>query len=124
MGKLGVADNALTTAALLDFRQRLVGLPASESRKVGQAKLLTVAFGVVTTALGLVVGQLGTLVEASNKIGGLLGGPLLGVFFLGVLSRREWSGGADRGGVWHGGRLPGRVSQQRLAAASRSCGMR
>ena len=37
---------------------------------------------------------LGTLVEATNKIMGMLGGPLLGVFLLGMLTKRATSTGA------------------------------
>jgi len=94
MSTVSAGINSLTTATLVDFRHRLVGLAAGERQRVREAKLWTVGFGALTTCVALVIGQLGTLIETSNKIGGLLGGPLLGIFFLGVLSRRANGPGA------------------------------
>ena len=72
------------------------GLPADRRRS--QAELSSAGagadrqFGILATLLALVIGKLGTLVEATLKIMGLFGGPLLGIFFLGVLSRRANGG--------------------------------
>jgi sodium-coupled monocarboxylate transporter 8/12 len=55
---------------------------------------LTIWFGILATTLALGMSLLGTLFEATNKIMGLFGGPLLGIFFLGVLSRRTNGSGA------------------------------
>jgi sodium-coupled monocarboxylate transporter 8/12 len=48
---------------------------------------------------------LGTLLEASNSVIGLVGGPLLGLFFLGTLVRRVTARGALVG--WLAGCLAG-----------------
>lgn len=83
--------NSLTTAVLIDFiytKHSEDQDAAAEKHRVRVAKIWTVAFGAIATVLGLVVSRLGTLIEASAKIAGFFGGPLLGIFFLGVLSRR------------------------------------
>ena len=80
--------NALATAALMDFGGDFEESRRSESFRFLMARGLTVLFGVMTTTIALGIGRLGTLVEVSVKIFGVFGGPLLGIFFLGVLTRR------------------------------------
>jgi Na+/proline symporter len=86
--------NALATATLIDFRSLLGKRLESERHQFRMARSLTILFGIVATLVALVIGRLGTLLEATNKIMGLFGGPLLGVFFLGVLARRANGPGA------------------------------
>jgi len=91
MSTISAGINSLTTATMMDFlyaRERQRADPAVEASRVRAARWWTVAYGAVITLLALVVGRLGSLVEASNKIAGCFGGPLLGIFFLGVFSRR------------------------------------
>src|SRR5262249_38293747 len=88
MAVVSAGINALATAALMDFRQPLRGAAASDRQQLLLARGLTVLFGLLSTSLALVIGRLGTLLEATNRIMGLFGGPLLGIFFLGVLARR------------------------------------
>jgi len=51
-------------------------------------------YGVLATLAAFLMPLLGTLIEATNKIMGMLGGPLLGVFLLGMLTRRTNARGA------------------------------
>ncbi len=102
MSTVSAGINSLTTATLMDFIY--VGPhanedEASERNRVRTARIWTVFFGVTTTLLALVVGRLGSLVEASNKIAGFLGGPMLGIFFLGVCSRRANGAGTLIGAI-------------------------
>ncbi|HJT77275.1 MAG TPA: sodium/solute symporter [Gemmataceae bacterium] len=97
MAVVSAGINALATATLMDF-----GLAGGEARRSERqqfllARALTVVFGILALLLALVIGRLGTLVEATVSIMGLFGGPLLGVFFLGVLSRRANGNGALAG---------------------------
>jgi sodium-coupled monocarboxylate transporter 8/12 len=85
--------NALATAALMDFTGR-----GSETTRFMWARVLTLLFGFLATILALEIRRLGTLVEASVKIFGVFGGPLLGIFFLGVFLRRANGSGALIGG--------------------------
>lgn len=87
--------NALATTVLVDFRRAVHEEGESDRRQVRLARMLTVGFGVLVTLLGLGLGQLKqTLVESIFLIQGLFGGPSLGIFFLGVLSRRANGNGA------------------------------
>jgi len=88
--------NSLTTATLMDFfyaRHKEAGSIQGETTRVRFARFWTVGYGIIVTLLGLIVSKLGTFVEAAAKIGGFLGGPLLGIFFLGVLSSRANAAG-------------------------------
>ncbi len=80
--------NALTTATLMDFHQRLAKTPLGERQQLKLARYLTVGYGMLVMVLAFAVSKLGTLLEASNMAIGLVGGPLLGVFFLAILSKR------------------------------------
>ena len=85
--------NSLATATLMDFRKTATFV-WPESKLVLAARSLTVIFGVISTSIALFVMQyLGSLVEAIITIGGVFGGPLLGMFFLGVLTRRAHATG-------------------------------
>jgi SSS family transporter len=86
--------NSLATATLIDFGPLLGLSEVSERQQIRRARFLTACFGIVATLSALVISQLGTLLEASWKTLGLLGGPLLGLFFLGALSRRANAAGA------------------------------
>lgn len=102
MSTVSAGINSLTTATLIDFLYTRRGEAAGETEeaaRVRTARLWTLIYGVIAAALALVVERLGSLVEASNKIGGFLGGPLLGIFFLGMLSRRANAQGTLIGAV-------------------------
>jgi SSS family transporter len=99
MGVTSSGINALTTATLMDFYQRLWRPNADPARQLTLAKRLTVMYGAIVLSLAFVIAKLGTLLEASNKAIGLAGGPLLGLFLLGMLSRRANAKGAVIGWV-------------------------
>jgi sodium-coupled monocarboxylate transporter 8/12 len=88
MSTVSSGINALTTATFVDFIERLNPVPKSELQKVRQAKWLCAAYGLTCTGLAFFISNMGSLLEAPIRISGIFGGPLLGVFFLGVLSRR------------------------------------
>jgi SSS family transporter len=98
MAVVSAGINSLATATLMDFAV-LLGPQGTERFLFRQARLLTCFFGILSTGLALVVSRLGTLVESTITIMGLFGGPLLGMFFLGVLSRRANSPGALLGAL-------------------------
>ncbi len=99
MALVSAAINSLATAALLDFRRSPIS-EVSDRSSLRWARVLTILFGVLGTLLALVVMQhLGTLVQAVNTIFGIFGGPLLGIFGLGVLSRRANTAGALAGAL-------------------------
>ncbi|MDQ3624734.1 MAG: sodium/solute symporter, partial [Verrucomicrobiota bacterium] len=95
MSTISAGINSLTSASLIDFYQRLWRKPdLSEHNQLNIARWLTLGYGALVIVLAFLVHRLGTLLEASNKIIGLVGGPLLGLFFLGILVRRATARGA------------------------------
>lgn len=92
--------NALTTATLVDFHQRLwLKSSRADEVKLSLARWLTLVYGALVIMLAFVVERLGTLLQASNTAIGMVGGPLLGVFFLGILFKRANSFGVVLGWV-------------------------
>jgi len=88
MAVMSAGINSLTTVTTIDFYQRLVqrNNPTAGTVKVG--RLGTVGWGVLTTLAALFANRLGSLANAFNVINSFLGGPILGIFLLGMLSRR------------------------------------
>ncbi len=87
--------NSLATTTLVDFRLQLPDADQSGRRQVLFARALTVVYGFIVTLLGLGLSRVSkTLVDSIFIIQGVFGGPLLGIFFLGVLSRRANGSGA------------------------------
>jgi SSS family transporter len=87
--------NSLSTCTVTDFYARLVRPQASDAQKLRLAKICTVFWGLIATlSAGAIVWLYGTqnrnnpLVTISEVTLGFFGGILLGVFFLGILSRR------------------------------------
>jgi sodium-coupled monocarboxylate transporter 8/12 len=108
MSTISAGINSLTSASLIDFYQRLWPQPdLSERTQLKLARRLTLVYGALVIAFAFLVQHLGTLLEASNSIIGLVGGPLLGLFFLGMLLRRVTARGALVG--WLAGCLAGIV---------------
>ncbi len=99
MSVISSGINALTTATLVDFYQRLWRPNVEPERQVQLARYLTVAYGGLVILLAFVVQKLGTLLEASNAAIGLVGGPLLGLFLLGMMTKRANAKGAVIGWV-------------------------
>jgi SSS family transporter len=104
MSTISAGLNSLASATVVDFKQRL-GLGASGridsaaaadgSAGIGQARWITVAYGLLVIALAFAVSRMpGNLVESVNTIIGLVGGPMLGLFFLGMFTRRADQRGA------------------------------
>ena len=56
----------------------------NDQRATNIAKILAIAFGVLCFGLVFVAAQLGNVLEAALSIFGIIGGPLLGVFTLGI----------------------------------------
>ena len=86
MSTVSAGLNSLTSASLVDFYQRLWRqADLSERAQLRLARILTLGYGALVIVLAFLVQHLGTLLEASNSVIGLVGGPLLGLFFLGML---------------------------------------
>jgi sodium-coupled monocarboxylate transporter 8/12 len=99
MSSMSSGLNSATTVSLIDLAEQYSKKQIGEKRKVQLAKILTVVFGIIVTLVAFVAGRFGSLIEAPVRIFGLLGGPLLGLFLLGMLSRRANAPGAISGWI-------------------------
>ncbi len=96
MSTISAGLNSLASATVVDFKQRLSTGPAgTQEQQVGNARWITVGYGVLVVGLAFLVSFMpGNLVESVNTVIGLIGGPLLGLFFLGMFTQRATTRGA------------------------------
>jgi len=95
MSTISAGINSLTSASLVDFYQRLWRNPdLAERNQLRLARVLTFTYGALVIALAFLVERLGTLLEATNKVISLIGGPLIGLFLLGMVLARTTARGA------------------------------
>lgn len=88
MSNLSAALNALSSTTILDFYLPLRP-ETSEARRIELSRLATVAWGVLLFALAvLCLHRVARVVEVGLQIASISYGALLGVFLLGVLTRR------------------------------------
>lgn len=100
MGSLAAGFNSLSTASTMDFYLRFrhqKEAPDTNNLKVG--RWATLLWGVGCTLAALMVGRLGGVVEIMGKINSFFSGPLIGMFLLGLLTRRANSFGVLAGAV-------------------------
>jgi SSS family transporter len=93
MANLSAALNSLSSTTIVDFYSRL-NPQASEKRRVYLSRLATVGWGIVLFGLAIVARRGGRVLEAGLSIASVAYGSLLGVFMLGVLTRRATEEGA------------------------------
>lgn len=80
--------SALAGTTVVDILRRLVKQDASDRFYFISSKLATVFWGLFAIAFAQYAGQLGSLVEAVNRLGSLFYGTLLGIFLLGFYFKR------------------------------------
>ena len=112
MSTISSGINSLTTVTVVDFFKRLWKPEITEAEQLRLARRLTLGYGVLIVALAFAAGRFGSLIEAPVKLFGLIGGPLLGLFLLGMLTRRANARGAFVG--W----LAGAVATVSVAACT------
>jgi SSS family transporter len=98
MANLSAALNSLASTTLVDFlRARSRGI--SESRALRIARFATILWGLVLLAIAIAARHSRSVLEAGLTIGSIPMGALLGVFLLGVLTRRPGEPAAIAGVV-------------------------
>src|SRR5690606_5967001 len=90
MSTISAVINSVTTVLVADFHNRF----SSKEATLRQAKWVSLGVGVLGTLLAGVAGQLGNILELTIQLSTLFGGPLVGVFLLGMLVPRARSGPA------------------------------
>jgi SSS family transporter len=93
MANLSAALNSLSSTTIVDFYSR-INPGASEARRVMFSRVSTVVWGVILFALAIVARSGGKVLEVGLSIASVAYGSLLGVFMLGVLTRRATERGA------------------------------
>ena len=88
--------NALASATVIDFYKRYFRKSAGETHYLRASRGATLFWGVFATTAACFAGQLGSLIEAVNKVGSYFYGPILGVFLLAFLVKRC----SGRGAFW------------------------
>ncbi|MFB3915654.1 MAG: sodium:solute symporter [Terriglobales bacterium] len=114
MSNLSAALNSLSSASVIDFYLRRRP-DVTESHRVLISRSTTIFWGLVLFALAILSRHSGKVVEVGLSIASVAYGALLGVFLLGVLTRRANEGGAMIGMafgfalevfIWRGTRIP------------------
>jgi SSS family transporter len=95
MSNLSAALNSLASTSIMDFLKPVLAAraagatPASEeARWLRRARGATVVWGVVLLGIGTLARHWGPVLEAGLTIASIVYGGLLGVFLLGILTRR------------------------------------
>jgi Na+/proline symporter len=90
MANLSAALNSLASTTIVDFYKPFTALgqqrPESYYLKLGRAA--TIVWGAVLLGIGIMARQWGSVLEAGLTIASIPFGALLGVFLLGVLTKR------------------------------------
>ena len=102
--------SALAGTTVVDILRRLLKRDATERFYLISSKLATVFWGLFAIAFAQYAGQLGSLVEAVNRLGSLFYGTLLGIFLLGFYFKRVTGTAAFAGAL--------RRSTERMRAIS------
>jgi SSS family transporter len=96
MSNLSAALNSLSSTTIVDFYAR-IRPNSTEERRVYFARIATVAWGLVLFALAILARHGGKVLEVALSIASVAYGSLLGVFLLGVLTKRASERGAMSG---------------------------
>lgn len=99
MSNLSAALNALASTTVMDLWRPFVGnrVEISESTWLRRARMATVAWGGVLLGVSLLARNWGSVLEAGLGIASIIYGSLLGVFLLGLLTRKTTEMGAMLG---------------------------
>ena len=98
MSNLSAALNSLASTTVLDLWRPLAGSASEgDSRWLRLSRYATVAWGVVLFGVALVARHWGSVLQAGLSIASVAYGSLLGVFLLGLLTRRVGESAAMAG---------------------------
>lgn len=88
MSSLDSALNSMSAASMRDLYQPYIRAQASERHYLIVSKVFTIFWGIFCVVFAFIVPQISeTVIEAINKVGSLLYGPIFAAFFLGILTR-------------------------------------
>jgi Na+/proline symporter len=93
MSNLSAALNSLASTTVLDLWKPLgsvnnMGVSASDATLLARSRYATVVWGIVLMGVALLARQWGNVLQAGLSIASIVYGSLLGVFLLGLFTRR------------------------------------
>jgi Na+/proline symporter len=93
MSNLSAALNSLASTTVMDFYRPLAGrgaapTPAEDARYLRLARYVTLVWGAILFLIGWIARNVDSVLEAGLSIASVLYGALLGVFLLGLLTKR------------------------------------
>lgn len=90
MSSIDSGIHSVTTALMVDFRDRLLPRlrPEDPRRELWTIRTMIVVIGAIAIGLACLVGPLGNVFDIGKKLTAAFGGPLLAIFVLGFFSRR------------------------------------
>jgi Na+/proline symporter len=94
MSASGGELNALATATIIDFYRRHFVKDAGDAHYLLVSKLATISWGLVACVVATYAANQGSLIEVVNRYGSFFYGSLLGVFILGIMTKRATAAGA------------------------------
>ncbi|MEJ5369674.1 MAG: sodium:solute symporter [Bryobacteraceae bacterium] len=94
MSTISAEINSLATVSMVDIYRRFVRREAPDRHYLAASRWLTVFWGAYAIVTALYAQNLGSLVEAVNRLGSLFYGTLLGVFVLAFFFPRVRGGAA------------------------------
>lgn len=86
--------NVISTITVVNIYKKFVNKNASERKTLGMAKILTCFWGIVVIVLATRMIHIESILKTINSIAGILIGPIVGVFVLGMFFMRTNSFGA------------------------------
>jgi SSS family solute:Na+ symporter len=88
MSNLSAALNSLASTTILDLWKPLAGAGVSDAAWLARSRSATVFWGVLLMGVALVARRWGSVLQAGLSIASIVYGSLLGVFLLGLFTRR------------------------------------
>lgn len=88
MSSVDSGINSLSTVIVNDWVKPLRRHKASDRDNITLARILTVIIGTLATVAAVYASRIGNIVEMWSKIMGLFAAPILGIFLLGMLTKR------------------------------------
>lgn len=85
LSTLSTCLNAMAAVALEDFYKPFVRKPLTQKQTSLLMKGVVFLLGIISTGLVYVVAKLGTVLQLQMSISGITGGPVFGVFTMGML---------------------------------------
>ncbi|GIX67593.1 sodium-coupled monocarboxylate transporter 2 [Caerostris darwini] len=89
--------NALSAVTLEDIIKKFIFKDITELWAIRVSKILVIVFGVLTIVLVFAAEQMGGVLQAALTVHGIIGGPMLGVFTLGMFIPFANTWGASTG---------------------------